>query len=556
MKPTIHRFSLLLILGMLLAGCDDASTEDEPRPTQRTTGRVVRMNGGTEEKQAGRETASTRNGVAVAAPSDLPYTLSKETTYITEPLLPDGRPDYLGYLNREASRGVTRENNAAIPIIRALGPEFIPEEVRTEILKRLGLADLPAEGDYFQRFETETLKQQMAWEAGLEGPWSAEEYPQLAAWLEANARPLDLLREAAGREKYYVPLVIEDDMPLLRTKVPGLGAYRSVVRTLRISANAKRKAGKVDEAWRDCLTMYRLGVQLSNSPLLITQLIGTTCFIAADETAQDIATSGKPSRKQLETILKELPEYPFSKTLIASVSGSERFTILEIVCRIAINYEEFPVLGAVIAGKEKPVVSEQGMATVRRAFENVIYDIPLSMLNDAMDKQIQVMTAETYAAFQQGIEAQNQRVQAMKTNLASEMIDIDMDSWFRKLDDVSPEDKSRKMGQFYLSLLFPSFARTKVLTDRVSMTHDLTRLAIALAIHKKQHGSYPETLDALSPGILKAIPRDWFADGPFVYKREGDGYVLYSVGENAQDDGGKTSDDGEEFDDLVVRAEK
>lgn len=46
-------------------------------------------------------------------------TISKETTYITEPLRPDGYPDYIRYLNKKLSEGVTPENNAAVFYIRA-----------------------------------------------------------------------------------------------------------------------------------------------------------------------------------------------------------------------------------------------------------------------------------------------------------------------------------------------------------------------------------------------------------------------------------------------------
>ena len=51
-------------------------------------------------------------------------TISKETTYITEPLRPDGYPDYLAALNGELSKGVTPENNSAVLFWKALGPPF------------------------------------------------------------------------------------------------------------------------------------------------------------------------------------------------------------------------------------------------------------------------------------------------------------------------------------------------------------------------------------------------------------------------------------------------
>ena len=40
------------------------------------------------------------------------------------------------------------------------------------------------------------------------------------------------------------------------------------------------------------------------------------------------------------------------------------------------------------------------------------------------------------------------------------------------------------------------------------------------------------------PGILKAVPLDRFSGEPLRYRREGGGYVLYSVASDLDDDGG------------------
>src|ERR1051326_2323925 len=60
-------------------------------------------------------------------------TIGHDTTRITSPLKADGTPDYLAYLNEKASAGVTAENNAALPLIDAIGPSFIQETVREEV---------------------------------------------------------------------------------------------------------------------------------------------------------------------------------------------------------------------------------------------------------------------------------------------------------------------------------------------------------------------------------------------------------------------------------------
>jgi len=73
-----------------------------------------------------------------------------------------------------------------------------------------------------------------------------------------------------------------------------------------------------------------------------------------------------------------------------------------------------------------------------------------------------------------------------------------------------------------------------------NQTHmDLVRVACALERHRLAHGEYPETLDALAPGLIQSMPHDIINGQPLHYRRTNDGgYVLYSVGWNETDDGG------------------
>src|SRR6516165_2107404 len=79
----------------------------------------------------------------------LKITISKETTYIAEPLRPDGYPDYVAAIDRRMSEGVTLENNAAVLLQTAFGPSEIPEGLRADFFRRLGIAALSETGDYF-----------------------------------------------------------------------------------------------------------------------------------------------------------------------------------------------------------------------------------------------------------------------------------------------------------------------------------------------------------------------------------------------------------------------
>lgn len=62
---------------------------------------------------------------------------------------------------------------------------------------------------------------------------------------------------------------------------------------------------------------------------------------------------------------------------------------------------------------------------------------------------------------------------------------------------------------------------------------------LALERHRLRHGSYPESLAALVPSFLSAVPVDFQDAQPLRYRREADGlFRLWSVGENGTDEGG------------------
>lgn len=67
------------------------------------------------------------------------------------------------------------------------------------------------------------------------------------------------------------------------------------------------------------------------------------------------------------------------------------------------------------------------------------------------------------------------------------------------------------------------------------------RAGIACRVFKGRTGQYPESLEALVPGLLNEVPTDPFTGKPLVYRREGDGFIVYSLGSNQKDDGGRTT---------------
>ena len=66
-------------------------------------------------------------------------------------------------------------------------------------------------------------------------------------------------------------------------------------------------------------------------------------------------------------------------------------------------------------------------------------------------------------------------------------------------------------------------------------------VGIALELYRRRHGEYPATLDALAPVLLPRVPVDRIAGGPLKYRLIDGRPVVYSVGVDRDDDGGRAA---------------
>ena len=90
------------------------------------------------------------------------------------------------------------------------------------------------------------------------------------------------------------------------------------------------------------------------------------------------------------------------------------------------------------------------------------------------------------------------------------------------------------------SLLIPSVQQIFIATDREAARDTVLLTVLALELFARDHGHYPEKLEELVPDFLPAVPEDSHAPPktPLRYRRDADGALIYSVGDNGTDDGG------------------
>jgi len=87
--------------------------------------------------------------------------------------------------------------------------------------------------------------------------------------------------------------------------------------------------------------------------------------------------------------------------------------------------------------------------------------------------------------------------------------------------------------------VFPESLRAVLGTSQATCVARLDLLRLGLSIerfHAKQ-GVDPESLDNIAPILGTEVPNDPFTGEPYRYVRSDESFLLYSVGEDLEDDG-------------------
>ena len=87
--------------------------------------------------------------------------VSKQTTFITAPLGPDGLPNYEQYLLNTAREGVTPENNAVTLLWQALFPADVPTQDVPLVAAELGLDEVPSADEALVAFYSDANRQRV-----------------------------------------------------------------------------------------------------------------------------------------------------------------------------------------------------------------------------------------------------------------------------------------------------------------------------------------------------------------------------------------------------------
>jgi hypothetical protein len=89
-----------------------------------------------------------------------------------------------------------------------------------------------------------------------------------------------------------------------------------------------------------------------------------------------------------------------------------------------------------------------------------------------------------------------------------------------------------------IGLLMPAMVKVSEAYRRSQADLRCAIVGVAAERYRRDNGRWPEALDELTKGYLKAVPNDPYDGKPLRYKRLADGVIVYSVGPDGVDNSG------------------
>ena len=490
------------------------------------------------------------------------FTISKETTYLTGPVDADGYIDYVAALNERLGKGVTAENNANALLWQAPGPK--PERssrdpVSPEFFRRMGIAVPPEQGEYLVPLFN-YMREQLQLYSGSqmdaineqerrakERSWTADDSPQLAAWLKLNEKPLAMVLAATKRTRYFSPLVTNPASDLAGEINPGIQGCREFARALSIRATLRTGTGAIDLAWEDLLACHRLGRLVTQDGNMVDWLFGIAIDSIAFHADKAFLSDANLSAAQLDKCLKDLQGLPPRGSCRHITDLRERLLVLDTTMRLHLEFfEAFRSFGGILEVDNKKVDNKKLEQLKKMSLDGIDWDVALTETNRRFDRIAAIMREKDHAKRETRLD-----------EIAAEMNDLEVKLICEGTRDPRTTGDARARGtvvgdlQFILSI--SALRKMQEASDRAQQTQDNNFIAFALARYKRDCQRYPPELAALAPKYLPEIPQDLFSGKPLIYKPSANGYLLYSVGPNGKDDGGRGFGDEPQGDDIVVR---
>jgi hypothetical protein len=290
-------------------------------------------------------------------------------------------------------------------------------------------------------------------------------------------------------------------------RFPHLVPLQHAGRMLRLRAEVLAADGRDDEALRSVATCLRMAQHAKTTPAIYAQSIAYSIQGIGTEALEKVLDGATPSPQACARLAEHLATAEFDEALrrafcterargIWLFDGIRAAPPQEVVAHFPFTYPQW-------LAKD----SRAGLITLYRTLGRPLLNLDEIAFLDAWRRTLRAL------------------------DLRGAQAEAHLDAVQNSLEQLPRCRSLATRG------LFPALGRVIILRDRAVAKLDLSRLALLLRAHRARHGRYPESLvDLDHPG--GQVPADPYTQAAYRYCREGDGFVVYSLGPDRDDDSG------------------
>jgi hypothetical protein len=338
--------------------------------------------------------------------------------------------------------------------------------------------------------------------------WTPDTTTAARRVVPANSKYYKLIAEAARTPNCAFP--VDWNAGPAEQTFPHLARLRDVARMLQMHAALSVVDGRMDDALADAGTMLRIAEHAKQEPVLIGQLVAYAVQGIAVMSLRGALSLGDPSPAAAGALMTQIAAIDEVPPSVRSMKGEIAFCGLPFfdLARRPGNKDIMSLMSLLAGGQEAPAPAGQQAAL--RTYSTV--GRPLLNLDELA--YLRSMAAELDA------------------------FSLPWPESDRALKSLRERQEALSLYRSLLTkMIMPVFERAVWSREKTAANLGDAQIALALCIYKSEHGAYPDSLATLEAAGFK-LPKDPFGGQPLRYRREGAGFIVYSIGSDMKDDGG------------------
>jgi len=322
-------------------------------------------------------------------------------------------------------------------------------------------------------------------------PLNKEMKSLITQYIADNNEALELLHAGAAIEYCRYPVDLSAGF---ESKLPSLSEIRRGVFLLKLEAVLHAENGDGESALRSAISSFGIAHSLANEPCIVPQLVRIACQSFAVTTIEYCVNRVVPDDEQLVEFIECVQNAERNSDISCAFVGERCMGLAFFRAPESVNPD-------LINGIPfRPVLELFKAAGLVDADAIIYFDI--------MDEYIQ--------SIQLPLHKRQDAVRAINAKL-----------------------QSTSKIHILLHSLMPALSRITIMDLRNIAQWRTARTALAIERYRLAAGKLPDTLADIVPAYLDAVPTDPFDGNELRYKKLEPGFVVYSIGEDMSDDGGK-----------------